>query len=73
MLSRLKSEQKTLKKKHGKYVPLVIKIAPDLTEHELEKMADILLSQKIDGIIATNTTLSREGLNDIPNSSKKEA
>ncbi len=71
MLSRLKSEQKTLTKKHGRYVPLVIKIAPDLTEHELEKMADILLSQKIDGIIATNTTLSREGLNDIPSSSEE--
>jgi dihydroorotate dehydrogenase len=71
MLSRLKTEQEELKKEHGKYVPLVIKIAPDLTDHELTEMAGILLAQKIDGIIATNTTLSREGLNGIPDSSEE--
>ncbi len=42
--------------------PLLIKIAPDLTEGEIEAIADICLRHEIDGIIATNTTVSRDGL-----------
>jgi len=71
MLFRLKTEQEELEKTHGKYVPLVIKIAPDLTDNELKEMADILLTQEVDGIIATNTTLVRKGLNGISNSSEE--
>lgn len=43
-------------------VPVFLKIAPDLTEAELEDVAEVALASGIDGVIATNTTLSREGL-----------
>lgn len=43
-------------------VPIFLKIAPDLSAKDLESIAEVVLTQKIDGIIATNTTLSREGL-----------
>jgi dihydroorotate dehydrogenase len=43
-------------------VPVFLKIAPDLTPAELEDIAEVALASGIDGIIATNTTLSREGL-----------
>ncbi|MCB0034922.1 MAG: quinone-dependent dihydroorotate dehydrogenase, partial [Anaerolineales bacterium] len=42
--------------------PLFLKIAPDLTETELDEILDVVLNRGIDGLIATNTTLSREGL-----------
>lgn len=60
LLSALKSEHLSLIDKYKKYVPLLIKIAPDLTDQELESMAEIFLQNKIDGIIATNTTLDRD-------------
>ncbi len=66
LLSKLKAEQTILEKEYGKYVPLVIKIAPDINDRELKEMADIFLAQKIDGIIVTNTTLSREGVEGLP-------
>lgn len=56
LLFNLKKEQSL----QDKYVPLVIKISPDLQPHELRKMAHILLEQKIDGVIATNTTIQRD-------------
>ena len=62
LLSSLKAEQAILAEKHGKYVPIAVKIAPDLTEPEVESIAECLISNNIDGVIATNTTLSREGV-----------
>ena len=62
LLSSLKSEQKTLAAASGKYVPLVMKIAPDLTDEELAFIADALNRHAVDGVIATNTTLSRVGV-----------
>lgn len=55
LLSTLKSAQAEQKK----YVPLVVKISPDLTVDELQNMAEIFLEEKIDGVIATNTTIDR--------------
>jgi len=43
-------------------IPVFLKIAPDLTETEIAEIADVARSTKIDAIIATNTTLSRDGL-----------
>lgn len=60
LLRLLKSEQSKLIDKYTKYVPLVVKIAPDFKSAELKKISEILLKYKIDGIIATNTTLSRD-------------
>lgn len=64
LLAGLKAEQKKLAETHNKYVPLVVKIAPDLSPEEVRTMADAFNNQGIDGVIATNTTLAREGLTD---------
>ena len=45
-------------------VPLLIKIAPDLVDEELADIAAVCLERKVDGVIVSNTTLSREGLRD---------
>ena len=62
LLSALKAEQTILTAKYGKYIPLTVKIAPDLTEDEVKSIAKSLIDNGIDGVIATNTTLSREGV-----------
>lgn len=59
LLASLKLEQKKLADKHGKYVPMTLKIAPDLTQDQVIEIADLLMQHRIDGVIATNTTLSR--------------
>lgn len=66
LLAELKDKQSDLKRVHDKYVPLVIKIAPDVTDEELESIAQSLLKNKIDGVIATNTTISRDAIYDMP-------
>jgi dihydroorotate dehydrogenase len=48
-----------LQTRHGKRVPLLVKIAPDLDEGELDAMAGVFLDEGIDGLICTNTTLDR--------------
>jgi len=65
LLSALKQAQQQLTDQHGKYVPIVVKIAPDMTMSELDKMADILLSYDVDGVVGTNTTTSRQGLKNV--------
>jgi len=60
LLSSLKDRQEALAKKHEKYVPIALKVAPDLSDEEIESIAQSLLKYKIDGLIATNTTLDRE-------------
>lgn len=60
LLTGLKAEQTSLAQIHAKYVPIVVKIAPDLTELEVESIAKSLVSAGMDGVIATNTTLDRE-------------
>lgn len=59
LLSTLKAKQTELAERHNKYVPLALKIAPDLTEEELKQICQSLLKYHIDGVIATNTTLDR--------------
>ncbi|UGA56297.1 quinone-dependent dihydroorotate dehydrogenase [Vibrio sp. VB16] len=59
LLSDLKLKQNELEKKHGKYVPLALKIAPDLSDEEIIQICDSLVRHNIDGVIATNTTLDR--------------
>ncbi|MDY6993501.1 MAG: dihydroorotate dehydrogenase (quinone), partial [Pseudomonadota bacterium] len=62
LLDALKQAQYHLSQTHHKYVPLVIKIAPEFTTEALALFAATLLNYQIDGVIATNTTLSRPGL-----------
>ncbi|MGG7667300.1 quinone-dependent dihydroorotate dehydrogenase [Yersinia sp. J1] len=66
LLAAVKNKQAELHQRHHKYVPVAVKIAPDLTEEELIQVADSLVKHNIDGVIATNTTLDRsliQGLN----------
>jgi len=62
LLARLKQEQTQLADTHGKYVPLALKIAPDLDDAQIQTIADRLIQHKIDAVIATNTTIGREGV-----------
>jgi dihydroorotate dehydrogenase len=70
LLNSLKKRQKELAEKHKKYVPLAVKIAPDLSPEELKQVAEALLRHKIDGVIATNTTLDREMIHDMPHAAE---
>ena len=60
LLSAIKKEQTLLAEQYGKYVPVAVKIAPDLTEEEVNGIAECLVNNNIDGVIATNTTLARD-------------
>jgi dihydroorotate dehydrogenase len=62
LLGPLKREQEVLAQRHGRYVPMALKIAPDLDEAQIQSIADALRRHRIDAAIATNTTLSREGV-----------
>ncbi|BFM11452.1 quinone-dependent dihydroorotate dehydrogenase [Simiduia litorea] len=62
LLNEVKEQQATLAQTVGKYVPVAVKIAPDMNDEEVQQVAQALLEADIDGVIATNTTLSREGV-----------
>ena len=63
LLSQLKQSQNRLANQHQKYVPLALKIAPDLTYAQIKEIAYLLIEHEIDAVIATNTTLAREQVN----------
>lgn len=67
LLSALREKQVQLAMEHEHYVPLVLKVAPDLSSEDIEFIANQVLEYDIDGLIVTNTTLSREGVEDLPN------
>jgi dihydroorotate dehydrogenase len=62
LLGALKARQTELVQQHGRYVPMALKIAPDLDEAQIVNIADALRRHRIDAVIATNTTLAREGV-----------
>jgi len=59
-IGALRERQEQLAGQHGKRTPMLVKIAPDLDDAQIDAMASVLLEAGIDGIIATNTTISRE-------------
>jgi dihydroorotate dehydrogenase len=61
-LKKLLSEVKALSLAKEKPKPVLLKIAPDLNEEQLNDVVEILKETQTDGVIATNTTISREGL-----------
>ena len=61
-LTKLLNELQEKNNLHNVRKPILLKIAPDLTNSQLEDIIDIVKITKIDGVIATNTTISREGL-----------
>jgi len=60
LISTLKTEQLKLQQQYGKYVPLVLKIAPDLDSEQISHIARLLLEFALDGVMATNTTIARD-------------
>lgn len=66
LLGALKARQTQLSEQHGKYVPIALKIAPDLDGEQITNIADALRRHRIDAVIATNTTLGREGVETSP-------
>jgi dihydroorotate dehydrogenase len=70
LLSRLKTRREELSRKHGKRVPLVLKIAPDLDAEGIRAIADAVRRHGIEGVIATNTSVSREGVENLAHASE---
>jgi dihydroorotate dehydrogenase len=66
LLDALKREQAKLESEHGRKVPLVFKVAPDLDDAHIDALSQVFLDGGLDGLIATNTTLSRAGVEDHP-------
>ena len=62
LLHVLKQTQSQLSQTHGRYIPLVLKIAPDLNDKDIPLIAAALLDHEIDAVIASNTTFSRAGV-----------
>jgi len=60
LLVAVKTEQNRLADKYGEYKPVLFKIAPDMADEDIRAVADRFVEHKIDGIIATNTTNSRD-------------
>jgi dihydroorotate dehydrogenase len=62
LIGALKQEQASLEKQHGKHVPIVVKIAPDLEDLHIEALGRVFNEMAVEGIIATNTTISRSAV-----------
>ncbi len=62
LLTALEIERDRLAQAQGRRVPLAVKIAPDLEEAQLLRIADALVAHRVDGVIATNTTIAREAV-----------
>ncbi|PKO25318.1 MAG: dihydroorotate dehydrogenase (quinone) [Betaproteobacteria bacterium HGW-Betaproteobacteria-8] len=67
LLASLKAEQKKLAETHGRYVPVALKIAPDLELEQVHEIADLLVEHGFDAVIATNTTLARDAVQNLEN------
>lgn len=66
ILKPLQQKRLELADQHGRDVPLVVKIAPDLSTQQVDIIADVLMRHDVDGVIATNTTLSRDAVQGLP-------
>ena len=61
-LGRLRERQELLAAEHGKRTPMLLKIAPDLREEEMDAIAEVVLAAGMDGLICTNTTVARDAV-----------
>jgi dihydroorotate dehydrogenase len=66
LLRGLHDERRRLADAHGRQVPMAVKIAPDLDDSELPRVADTLVAHGVDAVIATNTTLARDAVAGLP-------
>jgi dihydroorotate dehydrogenase len=71
LLQALSTERRRLAQLYGRRVPLAVKIAPDLAQPDIERMASLFIKHEIDAVIATNTTVSREGLTGARNANQQ--
>jgi len=62
LLDSLKEQQRLLESAQGKYVPVAVKIAPDMDAEAVAQVSEALLGSGLDGVIATNTTIAREAV-----------
>ena len=67
LLAQLKQEQTRLNDYYGRYVPIALKISPDLTPKHLDAISKSIIKNRIDGVIATNTTVNRDSVSDLSN------
>ena len=66
LLGTLQARRAELARQHGRQVPMFVKIAPDLDEAQVGVIAATLRKNGIDGVVATNTTLSRDAVQGLP-------
>jgi len=71
LLKRIKQKREQLRQRHGRNVALALKIAPDLEEAAILDIAAVSLRTGIDAIVATNTTVSREGVSGLPHADEQ--
>lgn len=64
LIEPLKNEQEMLGKTRRVYMPIALKVSPDLSDEDIDNIARIAIEQRLDAIIATNTTVSRDGIED---------
>ncbi|ALJ28472.1 MULTISPECIES: quinone-dependent dihydroorotate dehydrogenase [Stenotrophomonas] len=62
LVGGLREAQERLASQHGRRVPMLVKVAPDLSDRDIEAAARVLSELEVDGVIATNTTIGREGV-----------
>ncbi|OUR65599.1 dihydroorotate dehydrogenase (quinone) [Methylophaga sp. 42_25_T18] len=67
LLQQLKEQQAKLAQQYQRYVPMAVKVAPDLEGEEVEQLAESFAQYEIDAVIATNTTMSRDGVTGVKN------
>ncbi|MCX4188489.1 quinone-dependent dihydroorotate dehydrogenase [Methylophaga sp. OBS4] len=70
LLAALKKQQTQLAEQYNRYVPMAVKVAPDLTAEEVLQLADAFARHQVDAVIATNTTMSRQGVEGLPNANE---
>lgn len=66
LLASLKSEQANLANETGRYVPIAMKVSPDMNEGQIHELSNVFLESQLDGLICTNTTTSRQGVEGHP-------
>ncbi|HEY4375370.1 MAG TPA: quinone-dependent dihydroorotate dehydrogenase [Burkholderiales bacterium] len=70
ILERIKRDQARLADQHGRMVPVAVKIAPDLDGLQIEMIARLLVRHRIDAVTATNTTVTRDAVQGMPNAAE---
>jgi dihydroorotate dehydrogenase len=71
LLSAVVARRNSLREKHGRNVALVLKVSPDIDDTAIREMADVARRERVDGLIATNTTVSRDGVAGLPNGAEE--